>query len=844
MVNPMMTRARRLAQPLAFVRVALGAASLFASSALVDAQVRVDELYAFDRAAWRSAVIQATDGNFYGTTCGPPDSIYRLTPDATFTVLHWFGGADGACPLAPLVQAQNGLLYGMTQQGGPFGFGIIFRMTLDGAVTVLHAFTNGDDGGQPSTELTQASDGNFYGTSVGPCSNFTNCGPVIFRMTPSGVLTPLYTFRGSNDISRLVESSDGNFYGATKNGGSDTYGSLFRVTRSGIVTTLYSFTGVPDGAIPSGLLFASDGNLYGTAWFGGTGGAGTLFRLTPAGAFTVLHAFQTDAEGTVPQATLIQGNDGLLYGSLESGGGAGRPDYGGGTLFRASLEGDVTILHRFKSTPQCGLCFPQLALTEARDGRVYGLAGSFFRLPAGPSSRMEIDQPVSGATMDEPFVLSGWTLDETAQFDTGIDMVHVWAFPAAGGPPIFVGASGYGVRRPDVGAIYGEQFTPSGFGITVRDLLPGTYRLVLTPHSSAWNQFDVAAARTITVTIARPVISQPRIAIDVPGTAAIVDPQFVIAGWALDLAAPNGPGIDAVHIYAYPDPGSGAQPIFLGVAQYGGSRPDVAAAFGSLFTNVGFTLTASSPPPGVYRIVVFARSSVSGVFASATKDVIVRNPGFRTVARVVSASWQIMGVGDVDGDGRADLVWRNTQTGDVAVWFMSGTTVRLSAVVSAAVPLAWRIVGVNDLDGDGQADLVWRNTQTGDVAVWFMSGSSVKGSALVAQGVPAVWAIAAMGDLDGDGRADLLWRHTQSGDVSAWLMDGATIKQSDELSPGVPLGWQIAGIGDAGADGQAKVIWRHAQSGDVAVWIVNAATVRQSAVVAAGLSLQWQLVGV
>ena len=117
----------------------------------------------------------------------------------------------------------------------------------------------------------------------------------------------------------------------------------------------------------------------------------------------------------------------------------------------------------------------------------------------------------------------------------------------------------------------------------------------------------------------------------------------------------------------------------------------------------------------------------------------------------------------------------------------------------------------------------WRNTQTGDVAVWFMSGSSVKGGALVAQGVPAVWAIAAMGDLDGDGRADLLWRHTQSGDVSAWLMDGATIKQSDELSPGVPLGWQIAGIGDAGADGQAKVIWRHAQSGDVAVWIVNAA---------------------
>ncbi|PYR33608.1 MAG: VCBS repeat-containing protein, partial [Acidobacteria bacterium] len=86
------------------------------------------------------------------------------------------------------------------------------------------------------------------------------------------------------------------------------------------------------------------------------------------------------------------------------------------------------------------------------------------------------------------------------------------------------------------------------------------------------------------------------------------------------------------------------------------------------------------------------------------------------VARAVPSAWQFVGVGDVDGDGRADLVWRHTQTGDVAVWLMNGATVVRSAVVASSVPLAWRIAKVVDIDGDGKADLVWRHTQNGDVA--------------------------------------------------------------------------------------------------------------------------------
>ena len=85
-------------------------------------------------------------------------------------------------------------------------------------------------------------------------------------------------------------------------------------------------------------------------------------------------------------------------------------------------------------------------------------------------------------------------------------------------------------------------------------------------------------------------------------------------------------------------------------------------------------------------------------------------------------AWQIADVGDLDGDGRADLVWRNTETGGLAAWIMNGLTVAPAVAIATTVPLAWQIAGVGDLDGDGRADLVWRNTENGAVAAWFMNG--------------------------------------------------------------------------------------------------------------------------
>ena len=210
---------------------------------------------------------------------------------------------------------------------------------------------------------------------------------------------------------------------------------------------------------------------------------------------------------------------------------------------------------------------------------------------------------------------------------TGIDFLHVWAFPAGGGAPIFVGTTGYGTPRPDVGAYYGYYFTKSGFGLTVRNLPSGTYTLVFYPHSPDWNAFDFAGVKSLVVTVSSTELSHPGIGIEKPAAGPAVAPIFHVTGWAIDMASASGTSIDAVHVWAYPDPGSVKPPIFLGVASYGTSRPDIAALYGPAFEKSGYDLSTNTLTPGAYRIVVFARSSITGVFSAATRDITVRALG-------------------------------------------------------------------------------------------------------------------------------------------------------------------------------------------------------------------------
>jgi uncharacterized repeat protein (TIGR03803 family) len=316
-------------------------------------------------------MLLATDGNFYGTTSAGGSGldfgdgvVFKMSPAGVLTTLYSFC-AQANCPdgFMPngLLQSSDGNFYGTTFNGGstgcPAGCGTLFKITPAGALTTLYRFcaqTGCLDGDNPNTGLIQSSDGNFYGATSGGGANGNGS---IFKITPEGTLTTLYSFCLQTQCadgefpSAVVLATDGNFYGTSGGGGAYGSGTVYELTLEGTLTTLYSFcaqTNCPDGAVPQGMIQARDGNFYGTTESGGNPtcgteladgvptpfSCGTVFRITPAGALTTLHAFQSaTVDGYGAQGSLLQAANGVLYGTTSQGG----PD-GDGTVFSLSSQ--------------------------------------------------------------------------------------------------------------------------------------------------------------------------------------------------------------------------------------------------------------------------------------------------------------------------------------------------------------------------------------------------------------------------------------------------------------------------------------------------------------------------
>jgi uncharacterized repeat protein (TIGR03803 family) len=324
-------------------------------------------------------LILGVDGNVYGTTSRGGNSIscvygcgtfFRITPAGKLTTLYNFCATDTSCidGASPnvLIQASDGNFYGTTDSGGfdqrlfcatgvafAPGCGTVFKITPSGKLTTLYRFCslpNCADGQFPLGGVIEAADGNFYGlTTYGgneSCEYTGGCGTV-FKMSPRGDLTTLYTFcsqanctDGALPAGALVRASETTFYGTTTTGGANSGGTIFKITRTGEFTSLHSFDYVGDGAGPlAGLTLASDGHFYGTTCCGGGNSAyGTIFRVTAGGTLTTLYSLNSgDGEGS---GGLLQATSGIFYSTTEYGGSFtchNQPPYSCGTIFSFSV---------------------------------------------------------------------------------------------------------------------------------------------------------------------------------------------------------------------------------------------------------------------------------------------------------------------------------------------------------------------------------------------------------------------------------------------------------------------------------------------------------------------------
>ena len=340
-----------------------------------------------DGADPKAALIADSTGNLYGTTrlggppCGPAGigcgTAFKLSPGGTETVLYDFCHAncnDGALPVAGLIADSKGNLYGTNQGLGcfvNFGCGVVFKLSPDGTYTVLYSFTGGSDGAVPAAGLIADSSGNLYGTTS---SGGASGNGVVFKLSPDGTETVLHSFTGSDGsvpVAGLIADSSGNLYGTTSRGGASGNGVVFKLSPEGTETVLHSFTGGSDGANPqAGLIADSSGNLYGTTSGGGASGNGVVFKLSPAGTETVLHSFTRGYDGANPQAGLIADSSGNLYGTTSSGGGSGCAGTGCGTVFKVSPGGSETVLYSF--TGGSDGAGPAAGLIADNSGNLYG----------------------------------------------------------------------------------------------------------------------------------------------------------------------------------------------------------------------------------------------------------------------------------------------------------------------------------------------------------------------------------------------------------------------------------------------------------------------------------------
>jgi uncharacterized repeat protein (TIGR03803 family) len=394
----------------------LGIAAVWLILPRAEAGVSLTTLLSFNQtngASPSAGLVQAKDGNFYGTTAfggpvsqGTNGTLFQITPSGTFTNLVSFTGTNGAGPRAGLVQGADGSFYGTTYNGGSNNAGTIFQLTTNGTLTTLVTLTFGDgSGAYPKAGLLQGQDGNFYGTTA---FGGTNGFGTVFKLATNGTFAALVSFNNTNGASPyagLVQANDGNLYGTTYQGGTYGRGTIFKLTTNGTFTSLYSFTGTNDGAYPyAGLVPGADGSFYGTTFYGGASSIGTVFEFATNGTLTTLVSFG-NTNGAYPQAGLVPGSDGNFYGTTSAGGAyTNLSGLGCGTVFKLATNGTLTTLVSFDGTNGAS---PEAGLIQGADGNFYGTTthggangyGTVFQLSVivPPPSFLTVAQ--TGATL-------------------------------------------------------------------------------------------------------------------------------------------------------------------------------------------------------------------------------------------------------------------------------------------------------------------------------------------------------------------------------------------------------------------------------------------------------------
>ncbi|OPY69632.1 MAG: Beta-propeller repeat protein [Syntrophorhabdus sp. PtaU1.Bin002] len=198
---------------------------------------------------------------------------------------------------------------------------------------------------------------------------------------------------------------------------------------------------------------------------------------------------------------------------------------------------------------------------------------------------------------------------------------------------------------------------------------------------------------------------------------------------------------------------------------------------------------------------------------------------------------------DFNNDGKSDILWRNTATGQNLVWYMNGVVRTGSVFLTTVTDQNWKMVGTNDFNNDGKPDILWRNTATGQNLVWYMNGVVRTSSVFLTTVTSQAWKIVGTGDFNNDGKPDILWRNTSTGQNLVWYMNRVVRTGSVYLTTVTSQDWKIVGTNDFNNDGKSDILWRNTSTGQNLVWYMTGVSRIGAAYLTPVTDQGWKIVG-
>jgi len=665
---------------------------------------------------------------------------------SNFSALHSFVGADGETPHG-LIEGIDGNFYGTTSGGGVAGYGTFFMITPSGSLTTLHSFSNGADGAYPAAILALGPGGSFYGTTAGSTSiNGAATGPcpygTVFKVTPSGSVTTLYSFQSAGDgedpLNGVILGTDGNYYGTTECAPySYDAGTVFKITPSGALKTLYTFDGGTDGYFPSGLVQGPNGCFYGTTHDGGARGYGSFFQITAAGAHTVLYSFDPfNGDGIYPDSRVVLGGDGNFYGTAPKGGnywvGTNNSDTGYGTVYKVTAVGVETILYSFSGADGYS---PSGGLIQGSDGNFYGVTQS------GGSSYNPSNSEYGHGTVFK--MTPSGSLDTLYSFTDGSDGAAPETSLVQGSDGSFYGTTVSG----------GNLTVNQGYGYgTVFKLTSSTASTYST--YVLWSNSGTASLWNIPVSGS-------------PATASFGP----FSGWTPTALSSDTSG----NAYILWTSTTGAACVW----QVSPSLKVTASqSFGPFTGWTAKTLTVG-PAGNVHLLWNHAADNQASIFN------IALGSSFTSQAYGPYAGWQATQIA-VDSSNNTRLLWNNTSTSAAALWNITsgGAVTSQSFGPFAGYKAQCLVAGPANLPR-----LIWDYTSTNAASLWLMlplgnETSTVLGP--IAGCTPTGLAV------NGDGDSDVLWTNSLTGQATIWDVTSTGTHTSTTYGP--YSGWKAIAI--------------------------------------------------